>query len=154
MKSASQSERSIVLFDKVKTNIDIVAYFAQISINRRLQHVNQAGAALINDRDLWKQFRQNLLHGKMAVMGSAFKVQYRMIQKDENDLDMVKLVNQFQADYDLHTLEEPGLLKEEIPAVISFDKIQASPEWWIKQMKVGTWSSNEPNPIFSEHGYW
>jgi hypothetical protein len=122
--------------------------------------VNQAGAAIMNDRNLWKQLQQqdNILDGKMAVMGSAFKLQYNMTApKDNNDQDMVKLIDKFQTDYDQHKCDLDGesSLQQEMPAVVSFDKIQVSPEWWIKQMKVPTYSSDEQqNPIFSEHGYW
>lgn len=157
IKSATQSERSIILFNKIKTNIDIVAYFAQISTNRRLQHVNQAGAAIMNDRSLWDQLKDNnVIHGNMAIMGSAFKLQYEMATENNDKQDMVKLIEKFQNDYDKH---KNGLdvssLKMEDSAVISFDKIQVSPEWWIKQMKVPTYSNDERQyPEFTEHGYW
>ncbi|GAA5798086.1 hypothetical protein HPULCUR_003486 [Helicostylum pulchrum] len=153
IKFATQSERSIVLFNKIKTNIDIVAYFAQISTNRRLQHVNQAGAAIMNDRNLWKQLdaKQSIL-GNMAVMGSAFQVQYEMTTENTDKQDMQKLIDKFKADYDKHKNEhDTTTLHKNDSAVISFDKIHVSPEWWIKQMKVPDYNS-EPSLI--EHGYW
>lgn len=157
VKSATQSERSIVLFNKIKTNIDIVAYFAQISTNRRLQHVNQAGAAIMNDRSLWDQLKDdNDIHGNMAIMGSAFKLKYEVTTKNNDKECMVKLVETFQNDFEKHknTLD-PSSLRKEDSAVISFDKIQVSPEWWIKQMKVPTYGSDEKQyPEFTEHGYW
>ncbi|KAG2213395.1 hypothetical protein INT47_009068 [Mucor saturninus] len=157
VKSATQSERSIVIFNKIKTNIDIVAYFAQISTNRRLQHVNQAGAAIMNDRNLWNQLQDNNdIHGNMAIMGSAFKLGYEMTTQNSHKEDMVKLIETFQKDFDKHkNALDASSIKKEDSAVISFDKIQVSPEWWIKQMKVPTYGSDEKQyPEFTEHGYW
>lgn len=155
-------ERSIALFDKIKTNIDIVAYFAQISTNRRLQHVNQAGAAIMNDRSVWKLLlkkdKNDSITSNMAIMGSAFKLNYQVTKTINQDTST--LIEKFKKDYDQHTrtLVDNNLsLKEENPAILSFDKIRVSPEWWVKQMKVPTQSSNileEPQQPFSEHGYW
>lgn len=153
IKHATQSERSIVLFNKIKTNIDIVAYFAQISTNRRLQHVNQAGAAIMNDRSLWKQLdnKQSIV-GYMAVMGLAFQVQYEMSKENSDKQDMQKLIKKFKSDYDQHKNEhDKTKLQKNDSAVISFDTIYVSPEWWIKQMKVANYNV-EPNLV--EHGYW
>lgn len=160
IKSASQSERSIVLFNKIKTNIDIVAYFAQISMNRRLQHVNQAGAAIMNDKNLWNLLmeKKSVISSNMAVMGSAFRLQYQVSNDMNEKQDLEKLIEKFKMDYDQHKNHNDSnslALKEETPAVISFDRIRVSPEWWVKQMKVPTYSSDEQqHPEFSEHGYW
>ena len=150
--SATRSQRSIVLFDKIKTNVDIVAYFAQISTNRRLQHVNQAGAAIMNDRNLLSSDKEK---SGMAVMGTGFKVQYNLTTRI-HEKDMSKLVDQFKSDYDQHKNELDTLsLQNELPAVISFDKIHVSPEWWLKQMEIPSYSSYEQQePQFLEHGYW
>lgn len=154
IKDATLSERSIVLFSRVKTNIDIVAYFAQISTNRRLQHVNQAGAAIVNDNNI----REND-NGGLAVMGCGFKVQYDMItdlRVIKKSQDMTKIVEKFQVDYDQHKSETDNLcLSKESPSVISFNKLQVAPEWWVKQMKIPTYSSNEQQePDLLEHSYW
>jgi hypothetical protein len=155
LKDGTLSETSIVLFSKVKTNIDIVAYFAQISTSRRLQHVNQAGAAIMNDGNL----RTNDGKGGMAVMGTGFKVQYDMtndLQVIKQNQDMTKIVEKFQLDYDQHKSEMDILcLQKESPSVISFNKLHVAPEWWVKQMKVPTYSSNEQQePELLEHAYW
>lgn len=154
IKNASKSERSIVLFNKIKTNIDIVAYFAQISTNRRLQHVNQAGAAIMNDMYLWNQIdKQHTVFGNKAVMGSAFKVQYEMTTEYNDKQDMEKLIDRFRDDYDKHKNEHDTTdLDNKDSAVISFDKIHVSPEWWIKQMNVPNSNNMEQNLV--EHNYW
>jgi hypothetical protein len=155
MKDASISKRSIVLFSKVKTNIDIVAYFAQISTaNRRLQYVNQAGAAIMNDGNL----RVNDASGKV-VMGTGFKVQYDTtsdLQAINQSQDMTNIVEKFQLDYEQHKSEMDILcLQKESPSIISFNKLKVAPEWWVKQMKVPTRSSNEQQePDLSEHALW
>ncbi|CEP16362.1 hypothetical protein [Parasitella parasitica] len=149
--SATQSQRSIVLFDKIKTNVDIVAYFAQISTNRRLQHVNQAGAAIMNDRNILSSGKEEESSG-LAVMGTGFKIQYNLTRKIQ-DKDMLKLVDQFKLDYEQHKSELDVLcLQDESPAVLSFHKVHVSPEWWLKQMKIPSFSSNEQQE--PQHGYW
>lgn len=152
IQSATRSQRSIVLFDKIKTNVDIVAYFAQISTNRRLQHVNQAGAAIMNDRHLLSSDKEK---AGTAIMGAGFKVQYNLTTHIQEQ-DMFKLVDQFKSDYDQHKNKLDVLsLQDEAPAVISFDAIHVSPEWWLKQMEIPSYSSYEQQePQFLEHGYW
>ncbi|KAL7308513.1 hypothetical protein PS15m_011707 [Mucor circinelloides] len=152
IQSATRSQRSIVLFDKIKTNVDIVAYFAQISTNRRLQHVNQAGAAIMNDRHLLSSDKEK---SGTAIMGAGFKVQYNLTTHIQEQ-DMSKLVDQFKSDYDQHKNKLDILsLQDEAPAVISFDAIHVSPEWWLKQMEIPSYSSYEQQePQFLEHSYW
>lgn len=152
IQSATRSQRSIVLFDKIKTNVDIVAYFAQISTNRRLQHVNQAGAAIMNDRHLLSSDKEK---SGTAIMGAGFKVQYNLTTHIQEQ-DMSKLVDQFKSDYDQHKNKLDVLSLQALrPAVISFDAIHVSPEWWLKQMEIPSYSSYEQQePQFLEHGYW
>ncbi|KAI7905024.1 uncharacterized protein BX663DRAFT_549879 [Cokeromyces recurvatus] len=184
--NATQAERSIVLFNEIKTNIDIVAYFAQISPHKRLQHVNQAGATIVNDQTLWQsqqsydyscsssrssrsRSRSNSSSSSsstssssgLAVIGLGFKIQYNMETRNNNEV-LLQLIEKFKLDYynssngcqeiDL----DPLLSKksDEGSAVISFDRIYVSPEWWLKQMSVPIYSNNSHNSEYSEHGYW
>ncbi|KAI8647869.1 hypothetical protein BD408DRAFT_438899 [Parasitella parasitica] len=147
IESATQSERSIVLLDKIKTNVDIVAYFAQISTNRRLQHVIHAGAAIMNNRTILSSGKDE---SGSTVMGIDFKIQYKLTAK-LRDKDMLQLVDQFKSNYEQHKSELDVLcLQDESSAVLSFDKVRVSPEWWLKQMKIP--SSNEQQE--PQHGYW
>ena len=106
----------------------------------------------MNDRNLWSSDKEK---SGMAVMGTGFKVQYNLTTRIQ-EKDMSKLVDQFKSDYDQHKNELDVLsLQNELPAVISFDKIQVSPEWWLKQMEIPSYSSYEQQePQFLEHGYW
>lgn len=116
----------------------------------------------MNDRSVWKlllkEDKNDIITSNMAIMGSAFKLNYQVTKTINQDTST--LIENFKKDYDQHTrtLVDNNLsLKEENPAILSFDKIRVSPEWWVKQMKVPTQSSNvleEPQQPFSEHGYW
>ncbi|KAI8084302.1 uncharacterized protein B0P05DRAFT_636022 [Gilbertella persicaria] len=135
---ATPSDCSIVLFDDIKTNIDIVAYFAQIATSRRLQHVNQAGAAMMSDKKLWYQYNH---HTKgSAVMGTGFQVKYDM---KETRQEFRKLVDAFE--------QHHGKLSH-APAIISFDRLWVSPEWWVKQIKLPTLWNEQQEGL--EHSYW
>ncbi|KAI9480774.1 MAG: hypothetical protein EXX96DRAFT_564117 [Benjaminiella poitrasii] len=155
--NATQVERSIVLLNKIKTNIDIVAYFAQISPHRRLQHVNQAGAAIINDRNLWQRHHSDL-HSGLAVMGTGFKVQYDLAPTRDNEEALPQLIERFKSggynnnQHPSYKVESLLLGDEQKPVVISFDKVLVSPEWWIKQMSIPNYNNHESE--YSEHSYW
>lgn len=146
MEGATQNERSIVLFNQIKTNIDIVAYFAQITSTRKLQSVNHAGGAIMNDKNLWEHFSINQHYSGVAVMGSGFNVQYDM-SKPQTSQD--KLVDGYTLNYNKH-FKEVCSIENEQPSIISFDRIRVSPEWWIKQLKV----PNNLEPDYSEIGFW
>ncbi|KAG1314941.1 hypothetical protein G6F64_001073 [Rhizopus arrhizus] len=150
VKNAPISTRSLVMFNKVTTNINIVAYFAQISPKKRLQHINQAGSALINDLVLWRKLSDDSHSHGVACMRSGFRLSYELSTESE-DTEIVKVVDQFKNDYDQHQSTEG--LEEKVPLVISFDKVYVSPEWWIKQMEVPMYSSNDPQD-YLVHGLW
>ncbi|KAI8967363.1 hypothetical protein BDF20DRAFT_829651 [Mycotypha africana] len=148
---SKQIERSNVkrMF-RLKTNIDIVAYFAQISTNnRRLQHVNQAGAAAIAMKE--KQKGKKKIHPSshnclVARMGKGFNIQYKMFNmRDINsNEDMSNLAGRFRNDFEQSRIEHVGMTDRYIDsiAVITFDKLHVSPEWWVNQMKMPTLNSN------------
>lgn len=124
-KVVHEEERSIVLLRGVKTNIDIVGYFAQISKNHRLQHINQAGASIMNHRQIWKDKPFGIL-----VMGSGFKIKYDIINNHHTTAE--KIVDKFKLDYKKQF--DTDIANESI--VASFNTVRVSPEWWLKQMEI------------------
>ncbi|KAI8375708.1 hypothetical protein EDC96DRAFT_304935 [Choanephora cucurbitarum] len=99
---------TLELLHQIKTNIDMVAYVAQVSSEKekKLQYVHQAGAAMLSEHQVWKQSR--------VVLGSDFHVKYQMRQED------------------------PMLIQHPPKATLSFGQVQISPEWWVKQLNRKT----------------
>lgn len=119
--TTQKDDRSIVLLRDIKTNIDIVGYFAQISKNNRLQHINQAGSSIMNHRQMWKDKPFGTL-----VMGSGFKIKYDILNNHHTIIDKFKLdyKKQFNTDITAESI------------IASFNTVTVSPEWWLKQMEI------------------
>lgn len=153
VKTATQSDRSTVLFNRIKTNIDIVAYFAQISSNRQLQYITNTGTSLMNDKNLWRQLSDSDHHLGMTVMGSGFKIQYNMSKPIPNQ-DQQVVIDSFKNVYNKHFKGICDIELDNNAAIISFDKLRVSPEWWIKQMDMPLDSSSNMEQELAEHCFW
>ncbi|KAI8980923.1 hypothetical protein BDB01DRAFT_796114 [Pilobolus umbonatus] len=148
VKDPKETDVSLVLYNNVKSNINILAYFTQISTSdkKRLRHVNQAGITAMDDRTLWNILADKHDYQGMAAICPSFRTGYTITQ-DLSD-DMVALADGFKETYRKNTVGFPH--KEytpqsnqvhdnlEDPAIISFERVEVSPEWWIRQMDITT----------------
>jgi hypothetical protein len=144
-----EDERSLVIFEKIRTNISLVSYFAQVSQKpdqvKRLQQINQAGSAMMNDEQLWTRLNKS---GE-AVMGTGFTVNYTVSNdKLQHAQDKIAM---FKKEYERYKNDEHQIeVKLENPAVIEFDHILITPDWWIQKM-VHPFDDVSYN---IEHAFW
>ncbi|CAO3663994.1 unnamed protein product [Rhizopus stolonifer] len=149
IKGAAISEKSLVIFNKITTNINIVAYFAQISSKNTIKSVQQAGSALINDLALWRKLSDDQHSHGTTLMKSGFSLSYDL--SNQEDPQMSDIIENFRRDYEKHKPMQTDL-KEKLPATISFDKIYVTPEWWIKQMQGPT--INDDPQDYLAYEFW
>ncbi|CEG70206.1 hypothetical protein RMATCC62417_06145 [Rhizopus microsporus] len=143
VKDAPVSDRSLVMYEKIRTTINIVAYFAQISSNQRLQHVNQAGGTLLNDRILWEKLKGVKQMKGAARMSAGFKVNYELLVEPKTETLAV---------IEKHVKSHRMILDR--PAILSFHTMYVTPEWWIRQMETPFFSPSEQQQDCLVHGLW
>ncbi|KAI8385698.1 hypothetical protein BD560DRAFT_345582 [Blakeslea trispora] len=76
--TAYRPSEPFVLLEEIKTNIDIVAYVTQISSDKRLQYVHQAGTAILSDHQILKSHDTK----PRVVLATDFQVRYEVHQDD------------------------------------------------------------------------
>ncbi|KAI9276149.1 hypothetical protein BY458DRAFT_532917 [Sporodiniella umbellata] len=149
LKDAGVGDRSLAIFDKITTNINIVAYFAQISSGKSLKFINQAGSALINDVALWRKLAVEKSSQGVALMKSGFSLSYNL--SNQENMQMSKVIEQYKSEYNRLKPTQTDL-QGKIPATVCFEKVHVSPEFWAKQME-GPTVSEDPQDYFI-HGFW
>ncbi|KAI8876171.1 hypothetical protein K501DRAFT_262614 [Backusella circina FSU 941] len=146
-------ERSLVIFKNIKTNISLVSYFAQVSHNdqhaKRLQQINQAGSAMMNNDDqLWTRLNR---HGETVMMGIGLEVGYN-VSNENLDIAQNKIIK-FKEEYERYKNEEHQIqVKLDDPAVIEFTHMLITPDWWIQKMTNPF--DDISNLNYYEHAFW
>ncbi|KAI8882991.1 hypothetical protein K501DRAFT_250376 [Backusella circina FSU 941] len=153
--SAVPSESSVVIFDKINTNINILAFFAQIPKNvevRELEHINHAGASVVDANSLMKEMKEGGQSTKDGVinMGLEFNVEYGVSPiTEEHDQSLEEKIEMFRNAYHRHKVTDTttscaddtsAMLKD--PAMMIFKNILVSPDWWVQQMKTPSLEQN------------
>jgi hypothetical protein len=154
--SAVPSESSVVIFDKINTKINILAFFAQIPKNveaRELEHINHAGASVVDANSLVKEMKEEGQSTKDGTinMGIEFNMEYGMspiTEELQHDQSLEEKIQIFKKAYHRHMKadttscpdDNSSLLKD--PALMVFKNILVSADWWVQQMKAPSLEQN------------
>jgi hypothetical protein len=133
-----------------------LAFFAQIPKNveaRELEHINHAGASVVDANSLVKEMKEEGQSTKDGTinMGIEFNMEYGMspiTEELQHDQSLEEKIQIFKKAYHRHMKadttscpdDNSSLLKD--PALMVFKNILVSADWWVQQMKAPSLEQN------------